>query len=672
MAFEKFRFRERIKVKILTCTGVMVSLVLAAVITFGSLDMYRSLLKEDQEKIILHLTKVAQEIEYGNRRAVELARSMALAQENGLFGRRAETIRYLHRILEKHPQYYDAYVIYEPDADGRDRESAGQPGAGRAGRFNAAVNNVNGRLVLVNGVGMETSAYYQDARRRFLEQAANPFVITEPYRYEGVLMVEQTYPVVAGDRFAGVAGVDRTLDYLSESLAGIKPYRSADFILISRAGAVIANTIDPRMNTVKIAQTPYGPVLEDLHRSRKAGDQAVLREPSTGDGYYFTGTPVATGDWTLVMRVAESEILEPIRRTLTKVVLISLVGLLAIFLVLNWLANSIAGPIRMVVGAAEQVASGDLTARVETVRRDETGQLLAAVQKMTSNLNTLIGQVQQSGIQITTSSTEIAASSRQLAATVNEQAASTRHVSQTAGEISGTARRLVQTMDDISDVAAGTASLASSGHGSLTSMRQIMQELVQSTGSVSDKLAVINERAAAINQMVVIITRVADQTNLLSLNAAIEAEKAGEAGLGFAVVAKEIRRLADQTAVATLDIERMVREMHAAVSAGVMSMEKFAADVRSGLLDVEKAGSQLEQIIQQVQALLPRYAAVNEGMQSQSEAALQISETMEQLTESALQSSSAVHEFNQVAEQLREAARMLKEEISRFKVGRQG
>nr|WP_304949706.1 methyl-accepting chemotaxis protein [Verrucomicrobium spinosum] len=113
--------------------------------------------------------------------------------------------------------------------------------------------------------------------------------------------------------------------------------------------------------------------------------------------------------------------------------------------------------------------------------------------------------------------------------------------------------------------------------------------------------------------MVTTITKVADQTNLLSLNAAIEAEKAGEYGRGFAVVATEIRRLADQTAVATSDIEQMVKEMQSAVSAGVMGMDRFSEEVRRGAEVVDQVGTQLTEIIEKVQTLTPSFETVNEA-----------------------------------------------------------
>ena len=169
--------------------------------------------------------------------------------------------------------------------------------------------------------------------------------------------------------------------------------------------------------------------------------------------------------------------------------------------------------------------------------------------------------------------------------------------------------------------------------------------------------------------MVTTITKVADQTNLLSINAAIEAEKAGEYGLGFLVVAREIRRLADMTAVATLDIERMVKEMQYSVSAGVMEMDKFSEQVRKVVGEVGQIGGQLGQIITGAQGLHRQFDQVTEGMRVQSQGAEQIREAMTRLSEAANQTSLALREFNKATESLREAVGGLKDEVSRFTVG---
>jgi methyl-accepting chemotaxis protein WspA len=224
-------------------------------------------------------------------------------------------------------------------------------------------------------------------------------------------------------------------------------------------------------------------------------------------------------------------------------------------------------------------------------------------------------------------------------------------------------------MNEVNRVANQTAQMASTGQQGLASMDLTMRQLADSTSSIGSKLSIISERAANINLVVTTITKVADQTNLLSINAAIEAEKAGEYGLGFLVVAREIRRLADMTAVATLDIERMVKEMQYSVSAGVMEMDKFSEQVRKVVGEVGQIGGQLGQIITGAQALHRQFDQVTEGMRVQSQGAEQIREAMTRLSEAANQTSLALREFNKATGSLREAVGDLKDEVSRFALG---
>ncbi|HKT64318.1 MAG TPA: methyl-accepting chemotaxis protein, partial [Burkholderia sp.] len=234
--------------------------------------------------------------------------------------------------------------------------------------------------------------------------------------------------------------------------------------------------------------------------------------------------------------------------------------------------------------------------------------------------------------------------------------------------ISATSKELVKTMNDVSHLAEQSASLANSGQSGLTHMEDTMRQVMEAAGSVNTKLVTLNEKAADISQVVTTITKVADQTNLLSLNAAIEAEKAGEYGRGFAVVATEIRRLADQTAVATYDIEQTVKEIQSAVSAGVMGMDKFSEEVRRGMLDVQQVGGQLSQIIAEVQTLAPRFQMVNEGMQTQANGAEQITQALSQLSEAAQQTAESLRQSSQAIDDLTLVANQLRTSVSRFKV----
>ena len=291
---------------------------------------------------------------------------------------------------------------------------------------------------------------------------------------------------------------------------------------------------------------------------------------------------------------------------------------------------------------------------------------LAIMRNIASTLTSLIGQMQRSGIQVTTSSAEIAATGKQQQATANEIYSTTTEIGATAKEISATSKELVKTMKDVATVAEETATLAGRGQEGLVRMETTTRQIMDASGSINARLAVLSEKAGNINTVVTTIAKVADQTNLLSLNAAIEAEKAGEYGRGFAVVATEIRRLADQTAVATSDIEQMVKEMQSAVSAGVMGMDKFSEEVKRGVEVVGQVSSQLSQIIAQVQTLTPTFETVNEGMQSQSLGAQQISEALTQLSATAEQTVESLRLSNTAIQQLTGVTSDLQTAVQKF------
>ncbi|NER90068.1 methyl-accepting chemotaxis protein [Moorena sp. SIO3A2] len=334
-----------------------------------------------------------------------------------------------------------------------------------------------------------------------------------------------------------------------------------------------------------------------------------------------------------------------------------------------WVTLPLRSKITRLLGATERLSAGDLTQAIEVSKdQDEIGQVLGALQTMTENLNSLIYKVQQSGIQMTSSTTQIAASGKQLEATMTEQLASTNEVTTTAQEIANTSGELVKTMEQVAQLSQITADAASYGQQDLMRMESTMRHLANATSSISAKLGVMNEKANNISSVVTTITKVADQTNLLSLNAAIEAEKAGEYGAGFAVVAREIRRLADQTAVATLEIETMVKEMQAAVSTGVMEMDKFSKDVSTSVENVGKISEQIAKVIEQVQSLTPQFEMVNQRVENQSKSAQQISEAMVQLSEASQQTADSLRDTNHALERLDNTAQGLQTEVSAFQV----
>ncbi|MFL9671812.1 MULTISPECIES: methyl-accepting chemotaxis protein [Pseudomonas] len=332
------------------------------------------------------------------------------------------------------------------------------------------------------------------------------------------------------------------------------------------------------------------------------------------------------------------------------------------------LMRAIMAPMQRIVEILQTMRTGDLSKRLNLERKDEFGAVETGFNDMMTELTALVSQAQRSSVQVTTSVTEIAATSKQQQATATETAATTTEIGATSREIAATSKDLVRTMTEVSTAADQASVAAGSGQQGLARMEETMHSVMGAADLVNAKLAILNEKAGNINQVVVTIVKVADQTNLLSLNAAIEAEKAGEYGRGFAVVATEVRRLADQTAVATYDIEQMVREIQSAVSAGVMGMDKFSEEVRRGMFEVQQVGEQLSQIIHQVQALAPRVLMVNEGMQAQATGAEQINHALVQLGDASSQTVESLRQASFAIDELSQVAVGLRSGVSRFKV----
>jgi methyl-accepting chemotaxis protein WspA len=330
--------------------------------------------------------------------------------------------------------------------------------------------------------------------------------------------------------------------------------------------------------------------------------------------------------------------------------------------------NQLKGKVDTLLEVVSKAADGNLTGKITVSGDDAIGRLGNGLATMLANLRELLSKVQKAGVQVASSTTEIAASARQQEATGVEQAQTSVEVLSTTKEISANSNQLLKTMEEATEVAELTTTATVDAQDNLRRMDQTMKHMVSAADSINAKLAALSEKASNINNVLTTITKVADQTNILSLNAAIEAEKAGEAGRGFSVVATEIRRLADQTSVATWDIEQMLKEMQSAVSASVMGMDKFSEEIRRSVAEVSQVGERLSVVITQAQQLPRHFDAVFEGMRSQSIGASQITDTMMQLSDASQQTVESLKGTSEAVQQLQYAAQELQASVSTFTV----
>ncbi|GHB93926.1 methyl-accepting chemotaxis protein [Cerasicoccus arenae] len=706
-------------------TKILVYVLLPVLLTAGSVavfNIYRGhtrMLEKDKRLMMEDLAKIALKVEQANLEAVTVSRTIADAQESGMFGLRNESVALLRRVLEANPQFVGVSIGYEPNADGKDTDflaSFSRPPnwLGEDGRFIPYWYrdlSDGQRIKSETLVDMDTSLYYNGVRQALSKNPELRYYITEPYIYNNLnLIVEQMSPIVINGRFQGIVGVDRSLDTLNDALQGLRPYAGSQLYLVSSRGRLIATTLGSEFRTMPVdrfyvqrdedggrvmldifehneeqgmmefnsdrgvrlkdadVDHAYRNLFDRISETKQGSPPIIFEDPLTGDEAFIASAFIPTGGWRLVMTVPEAAITGPTWDDIKRAMIVGLIGILTMVLIIVVFANRFSARIRHANDLAQAVADGDLTHDAEIVTSDETGQLLKAIDLMVSNLNALLLQVKHSTIQLVSTATRISGAAKSQEVTIQDFGASTQEIASAVNEITATSRDLLETMRDVAEGADETGHIAEDGRRQLLDMSQSMDNLSSATSSIAAKLAVISEKANNITKVVTTIGKVSEQTNLLSLNAAIEAEKAGEHGLGFSVVAREIRRLAHQTAQASVNIDTMVNEMQAAVSSGVMEMDKFNESVRSGVQEVGSLGERLDEIITGVQNVTPRYVSVREGMEAQTQGAQQISEAMVNLRDGASRTAESLKEFDEATRALHAAVNGLRREVSRFKV----
>jgi methyl-accepting chemotaxis protein len=704
-----------LRARLLLLAIVPAAAILAGVLGLNFFRMRKLMLEFGQEILLDRVRTVATAIDRDTREAVTTARIMALAAKNGLLGSRLDSLRFSREVLETAPGFTAAYFGYEPDADGLDAMTAKavvsgtatgdvslptpgprRPGAdevaavppaalGDAGRFLPYWfrDRLEPSRILLKPLVELDGLYYEGCRRRFLDpQQADKAMVTEPYAYEGQLMVEQTWPIAIDGRFVGVAGVDRTLDRISADLEELKKQQVAlgwhpEIFLVSRGAEatgrngprIIASTLRSLdLRTRPVSATPYARILGDFHAAVTTNRVVVADDPVTGVESLFAAAKVPTGDWTVVMQVPRSDLVGRVQGPLLTSAGIAAAGMATVLGLMGWLASSITRRIATAVAASRRVAQGDLSGAIDMQGSDETGQLLRDVGAMTANLRAIVSQVKQSSIDLNATARQLSAAGAQQETAIASLGASTSEAAVASRQIAVTGRELLDTMASVADVASDTTRVADAGRESLAEVGSSMTNLEGSTASIAGRLATIRQRAEDINMVITTITKVADQTNLLSINAAIEAEKAGEYGQGFIVVAREIRRLADQTAVATLDIERLVEQMQGAVNAGVEEMATFAEEVRIGVERVTGISGQFADVIDKVHGLSGRFETVKEGMQAQAAGAQQITDALVTLADGSRTAGEALREFKDASQHMVRAVEGMTDTVSRFRL----
>jgi methyl-accepting chemotaxis protein WspA len=371
--------------------------------------------------------------------------------------------------------------------------------------------------------------------------------------------------------------------------------------------------------------------------------------------------------WAMATQIDESEVRQGARDATLVMVGTGLAAAVPVAVLAALWARRLAGPIAVASEAAERVAGGDLTRPPTDLASGELGRLLDAIRTMTANLQSGTGSIRQLSRRLLEVGGRVRSNASEQDAVAHGFGASAAQIAAAVNQITATGRELAIRMEAIAGDATSAASMAQSGRGGLERMGQSMHALRNASQDVATALQDIRARTESIGGVAETIVKVASQTNLLSVNAAIEAEKAGPFGAGFQAVAREINRLADRVSEAVEDITRTVKEVQESVACGERQMHGFRQALDQGLDVSQRLSGELGGIIGSVERLQEGFGQVASGMRAQSEGSRQIAEAMGQLTHGARSTASAVQAFLSASTELESAARELESQVQRFR-----
>jgi methyl-accepting chemotaxis protein len=348
------------------------------------------------------------------------------------------------------------------------------------------------------------------------------------------------------------------------------------------------------------------------------------------------------------------------------VLLTMLIGssLLSLFMGL-FIARTIANPVKVVV---TNIRNADLNSCFNSDRGDEIGDLQRAFDGFVEQIKQTLIRVSESSAAVASASTQISSSSEVLAASAQEQSAQAGEVAAAVEEMTKTLGETTKNVRTVADGAHEAKESARKGGEVVGQTISGMKRIAVVVNQSAEQVKILGESSDKIGEIIGVIDEIADQTNLLALNAAIEAARAGEQGRGFAVVADEVRKLAERTSKATKEIAAMIRQIQTDTKQAVSSMEKGTHEVSSGIELVEQAGVMLNAIVGNAQSVADMVGQIATASEEQSSASEQISRNVDAINSVTQESASGTQQIAQTAEDLNRLTEQLQELLDQFKL----
>lgn len=342
---------------------------------------------------------------------------------------------------------------------------------------------------------------------------------------------------------------------------------------------------------------------------------------------------------------------------------------IGIAIILSFLVNRIImTPIRGTVEVIESMANGDLTKRIEVHSSDEIGSMAHHMNSFIDSLQETIRSFTKNAMELATASVQMSNTADRIATGSEEVAAQSATVATAGEEMSSTSGDIAQNCQLAAEGAHRATQSAQNGADVVDKTVAVMEQIADKVQETAKTVGSLGIRSDQIGDIIATIQDIADQTNLLALNAAIEAARAGEQGRGFAVVADEVRALAERTTKATREISEMIKAIQSETKGAVVAMEQGVHQVETGTAEAAKSGAALRDILEQINAVAMQVNQIATAAEEQTATTSEISNNMHQITDVVQETSRGAQETSAAAHRLSILASELQNAVSRFRV----
>ncbi len=573
--------------------------------------------------------------------------------------------------LEDSPDVLGVWTCWEPDAyDGNDSNFINKENHDSTGRVAYYWSRANGvkRSALAD---YENSGSFYDIPRK-----TGKMFITDPYYYDiggtKYYMVTVSVPLKLNGRVVAVSGFDFTIEAITELVNSIKPYETGYAFLTTNNGTVVAHK---RAEVIGKKQQDLKREQENLIKNGIGEGKDITYDGSSktnGELSKYFQVPVKYGQtdkpWSFGISVPVDKVMEGPRALRNYSILIGFIGIAIIALITTYLAGQAFDPIIRMKDMMQEAAEGeaDMTRRLPVGAMDEQGELAYWFNIFIERIQHLIKDVKENAATVSSAALQISSSTEELAATVEEQSSQAQSVSSALTQLSATSADIAGSMEEARNISENSSNMTQEGSKTIQESIDSLEQIDSQAGNLSRIVGELGDSTSKIGAIIEVINDVADQTNLLALNAAIEAARAGEHGRGFAVVADEVRKLAERTGKATNEIVAIIDSLQQKSSEADKAMTETTSEVNNGRELGQSSLEILGKIVESGDEVQQAATSVATAIEQENATIDEISGSLQEIAAGTEESATAVQEVTQTADDLAKEAEKLRELVEQF------